>query len=55
MEISQILEVTTDNLLFGSTKGDGGRFRKYFENKTEKQIEFLCRLLEAAGDNLDLM
>ena len=55
MEIAQILEVTTDYLLFGSAKGHEGRFQKYFENKTEKQVEFLCRLLEAAGDNLGLL
>lgn len=55
MEIAQILDVTTDYLLFGSAKEYGGGFQKYFENKTEKQIEFLCRLLEAAGDNLGLL
>ncbi len=55
MEISQVLEVTTDYLLFGSEKGQGERFQKYFDNKTEEQIEFLCRLLETAGDNLGLL
>lgn len=55
MEIAQILEVSTDYLLFGSGKRQGDRFQKYFENKTEEQVEFLCRLLETAVDNLGLL
>lgn len=55
VEMAQILEVSTDYLLFGSEKKQESRFQKYFENKTEKQMEFLCRLLEAAGDNLKLL
>lgn len=55
MEIAQILEVTTDYLLFGTEKNQTGRFRKCFENKTEKQIEYLYRLLETAGENMGLL
>ncbi len=55
MEIAQILEVTTDYLLFGSEQRHEGRFQKYFENKTEKQVEYLCKLLETAGENMGLL
>ena len=55
MEIAQILEVTTDYILFGTMGVQESRFQEYFENKTEKQIEFLCRLLKAAGENMGLL
>ena len=55
MEIAQILEVTTDYLLFGTEQRHEGRFQKYFENKTEKQIEYLCKLLETTGENRGLL
>ena len=55
MELAQILEVTTDYLLFGTEKNQIDRFHKCFENKTEKQIEYLYRLLETAGENMVLL
>ena len=55
MEIAQILEVTTDYLLFGTEKNQTGRFQKCLANKTEKQVEYLYRLLETAGENMVLL
>lgn len=55
MEIAQILEVTTDYLLFGMIKIQEGRFQKCIAGKTEKQIEYLYRLLETAGENMRLL
>lgn len=55
MELAQILEVTTDYLLFGETEVQESRYEGYFANKTEKQIEFLCRLLATAGENMGLL
>ena len=55
MEIAQVLEVTTDYLLFGIMKVQGDRFQRCLANKTEKQTEYLYRLLEAAGENMGLL
>ncbi len=55
MELAQILEVTTDYLLFGETEVQEDRFQKCLANKTEKQIEYLYRLLETAGENMGLL
>ena len=55
MEIAQVLEVTTDYLLFGTMEVQGDRFRRCLANKTEKQIEYLYRLLETAGENMGLL
>ena len=55
MEIAQVLEVTTDYLLFGTMEVQGDRFRRCLANKTEKQTEYLYRLLEAAGENMGLL
>ena len=55
MEIAQILEVTTDYLLFGTIGVWEGRFQKRLVGKTEKQIEYLYRLLETAGENMGLL
>ena len=55
MEIAQILEVTTDYLLFGTAETQDGRFQKCLAHKTEKQTEYLYRLLEIAGENMELL
>lgn len=55
MEIAQILEVTTDYLLFGTAEVQEGRFQECLANKTEKQVEYLYRLLEMAGENMELL
>ncbi len=55
MEIAQILEVTTDYLLFGTNGVWEGRLQKCLADKTEKQIEYLYRLLETAGENMGLL
>lgn len=55
MEIAQVLEVTTDYLLFGTMEVQGDRFQRCLANKTEKQTEYLYKLLEAAGENMGLL
>lgn len=55
MELAQILEVSTDYLLFGWKKRNVGVFQKYFEGKTKGQIEYLGKILEVAAANLDLL
>lgn len=55
VEIAQILEITTDYLLLGTKQEYNSRFQRYFENKTEKQIEYLCKLLDAASENMELL
>jgi len=55
MEIAQLLKVTTDYLLFGMIEVQEGRFQKCLAGKTEKQIEYLYRLLETAGENMRLL
>ena len=51
--LSRLFEVSTDYLLLGEQKTD--RFQKYFEGKTEKQTEYLRRLLETAAEGLELL
>ena len=53
MEIAQVLEASTDFLLFGREKQKEAC--NYFTGKTEKQEEFLNRLLETVLDNLALL
>lgn len=55
MEIAQLLEMTTDYLLFGTIEVQEGRFQKCLANKTEKQVEYLYRLLEIAGENYEII
>lgn len=55
MEISQILDVSADYLLFGTDRNRSERFVKCFEGKSGKQTEYLCRLLETAGENMGLL
>lgn len=55
VEIAQILEITTDYLLLGTKKEYHSKFQRYFENKTEKQIEYLCKLLDVASENMKLL
>ena len=53
VEIAQVLDVSTDYLLFGEQGGNG--FQKYFEGKTEKQVAYLKRLLETAAGGMELL
>lgn len=55
MEIAQILDTSTDYLLFGTERDPAGRLGKYFEGKSAGQVEYLCRLLETAGENMGLL
>lgn len=55
MEIAQILEVSTDYILFGLVQDNSMGYRAYFEGKTERQKEYLCMILETAAKNLDIL
>lgn len=55
MEIAQILEVSTDYILFGLSKDDIREYGKYFEGKTKRQKEFLCMILETVAENLEIL
>ncbi|MDE6999981.1 MAG: hypothetical protein K2P73_06755 [Lachnospiraceae bacterium] len=52
IELVHIQEIITDDLLFGTTDVQEDRFQKGFANETEKQIEYLYRLLETARENM---
>lgn len=55
MEIAQVLEVSTDYILFGLVEDNNKEFEKYFEGKSERQIEYLRKILEVAAVNLDIL
>lgn len=55
MELVQILEVSTDCILFGWEKGEVGVFQKHLGAKTRGQIEYLCKIMDVAAANLDLL
>lgn len=55
MELAQILGVSTDYLLFGQNKVYEGRWERYIEAKSDRQIAYLGKILEAAAENLELL
>lgn len=55
MELAQILGVSTDYILFGQNKVYEGGWERYMEAKSDKQIEYLGKILKAAAENLDLL
>lgn len=56
MEIAQILNTSTDFLLFGNIHQiDIGEFAIYFEGKSEKQKEYLRKIIEVAANNLEII
>ncbi len=55
MEISQILNTSTDFLLFGKKQVNTGEFAVFLEGKSEKQKIYLKKLIEVAADNLELI
>lgn len=55
MEIAQILEVSTDYILFGQRKAYADGWDRYIENKSAKQKAYLEKVLEAAAENLMLL
>lgn len=54
MEIAQILEISTDYLLFGVERVVEDRLYTIFEGKTEGQKRYLEKLLKAA-DNIKIL
>lgn len=55
MEIAQILDISTDYLLFGEEKGYDCKWESFFNGKSERQIQYLRKLLEAAAANFELL
>ncbi len=55
MEIAQILEVSTDYLLFGVERGLENGFYMTLDGKSEEQKKYLEKLLQAAADNLKIL
>lgn len=55
MEIAQILETSTDFLLFGQKKDDKDFYGKIVEGKNRKQKQYLLAVLQAAASNLTLL
>lgn len=55
MEIAQILDSSTDFLLFGSSREDRTELEEIFVGKNEKQKQYLMKLLIVAADNFELL
>ena len=55
MEIAQILEVSTDFLLFEKNRDDDEALQQIFQGRSMKQKIFMMRVLEVLVDNLDLL
>ncbi len=55
MEIAQILETSTDFLLFGQERDNKDLYGKVFEGKNSSQKQYLLAVLEAAAGNLTLL
>lgn len=55
MEISQILNISADFLLFGVEQSREDDFADIFAGKSERQIIYLKKLLVTAAENLDLL
>lgn len=55
MEIAQILETSTDFLMFGQEKDNKDLYGKVFEGKNSSQKQYLLVVLQVASDNLMLL
>jgi len=55
MEIAQILETSTDFLLFGQERDSKDKYYKAFEGKNRCQKQYLLAVLQAAADNIMLL
>lgn len=55
VEIAQILEVSTDYLLFGVERGLENGFYMALDGKSEEQIKYLEKLLQVAADSLKIL
>ena len=48
MELAQILGVSTDYLLFGYESACRDDVEKYMSGKSDREKEYICRVLDAA-------
>jgi len=55
MEIVQILDTSTDFILFGKEKEEKGTVSKFLEGKSDRQKQYLERVLQVAADHLMLL
>lgn len=55
MEIAQILDVSTDFLLFGKCGSANEMQESLFANMSDGKKQFLIKLLEVAVENIDLV
>lgn len=55
MEIAQILNTSTDYLLFGSEANESKFFKTILKGKTNNQIRFICIILKTIAENMDLV
>lgn len=55
MEIAQILNTSTDYLLFGMDVNSNIYWENIIRHKTDKQKLFIYNIVEAISDNLDLV
>lgn len=55
MELAQILNVSTDYILFGDNKVYENRWERYMEGKSDRQIQYISKILEAATENLSIL
>lgn len=55
MEIAQILNTSTDFLLFGKEQIGVGEFASIFEGKNKRQKAYLIKIMEVAANNLEMV
>ena len=55
MEIAQLLNTSTDFLLFGKEYMGSEEFEPFFIGKSEKQKLYLQELLKVASDNIEMV
>ena len=53
MELAQILDVSTDYLLFGQKMIQDAGVMRYMEGKSDKQIAYLESILKTASENME--
>lgn len=54
MEIAQILEVSTDFLLFGEKMREQDNFQYFLKGKNDREKEYLDKILQVAAENLKM-
>lgn len=53
MEIAQMLDVTTDFLLFGKNREEGVWIQEIFQRKSREQKNFMMKIIEVLANNID--